>query len=200
MDKQIIISIGREFGSGGHQIATDISKHFNLPLYDKSILENIAKEKGVDVNELCKFDEIPKNRLFFIFFQGHSSSPEEAIANMQFDFLREKASSGESFVVVGRCANSILKEYDGLISVFVTADMEKKIDRVAEYFDIDREQAHDIIVKNNKKRKLYHNFYCKEKWGDSRHYELIINTSRIGIPQAKEIVQAYVEKYIESNK
>lgn len=200
MGKQIIVSIGREFGSGGHQIATDISKLFNLPLYDKSILENIAKEKGVDVNELCKFDEIPKNRLFSRTVHGHTSSPEEAIANLQFDFLREKAASGESFVVVGRCANSILKEYDGLISVFVTADMEKKIDRVAEFFDIDREQAHDIIVKNNKKRKLYHNFYCKEKWGDSRHYELIINTSRIGIPQAKEIVQAYVEKYIEANK
>lgn len=200
MDNQIIISIGREFGSGGHQIAKEISEALNLPLYDKSILEDIAKEKGVDVNELCKFDEIPKNRLFSRTVSGHTSSPEEAIANMQFDFLREKAESGESFVVVGRCANSILKEYHGLISIFVTADMEKKIDRVSEFFDISREEAHDIIVKNNKKRKMYHNFYCKEKWGDSRHYELIINTSRIGIPQAREIVQSYVEKYMALNK
>lgn len=200
MDNQIIISIGREFGSGGHQIAKEISEALNLPLYDKSILEDIAKEKGVDVNELCKFDEIPKNRLFSRTVSGHTSSPEEAIANMQFDFLREKAESGESFVVVGRCANSILKEYHGLISIFVTADMEKKIDRVSEFFDISRDEAHDIIVKNNKKRKMYHNFYCKEKWGDSRHYELIINTSRIGIPQAREIVQSYVEKYMALNK
>lgn len=200
MDNQIIISIGREFGSGGHQIAKEISEALNLPLYDKSILEDIAKEKGVDVNELCKFDEIPKNRLFSRTVSGHTSSPEEAIANMQFDFLREKAESGESFVVVGRCANSILKEYHGLISIFVTADMENKIDRVSEFFDISREEAHDIIVKNNKKRKMYHNFYCKEKWGDSRHYELIINTSRIGIPQAREIVQSYVEKYMAVNK
>lgn len=200
MNNQIIISIGREFGSGGHQIAKEISENLNLPLYDKSILEDIAKEKGVDVNELYKFDEIPKNRLFSRTVQGHTSSPEEAIANMQFDFLRERAKSGESFVVVGRCANSVLKEYPGLISVFVTADMEKKIDRVAEFFDISRDEAHDIIVKNNKKRKMYHNFYCKEKWGDSRCYELIINTSRIGISQAREIVQTYVEKFIAANK
>lgn len=200
MDKQIIVSIGREFGSGGHEIAVAISEAFNLPLYDKSILENVAKEKGVDVNALCKFDETPKNRLFSRTVYGHSSSPEEAIANMQFDFLREKAASGESFVVVGRCANSILKEYPGLVSIFVTADMEKKIDRVAEFFDISRNEAEDIIRKNNKKRKLYHNFYCKEKWGDSRYYELIINTSRIGINQSKEIVKAYIDKYISANQ
>lgn len=199
MNKQIIISVAREFGSGGHEIARELAKHFNISIYDKNILSDIAEEKGVDVSNLEKFDEIPKKRIFSRNLDGYSSSPQETIANMQFDFIRDKAESGESFVIVGRCADSILKGHEGLVSIFVMADLDCKTQRVAEYFDITEDKARDIVIRNNKRRKSYHNFYCKEKWGDSTNYDLMINTSKIGISATAEVVKNYVERIIAQN-
>jgi cytidylate kinase len=193
MGKQFIISISREYGAGGHCIAQMLSEKYNLPLYDKSILENVAQEKGVNAKELEKFDELPKNRLFSRTVSGYSNSPQDVVAQMQFDFLNEKAQSGESFIVLGRCANSVLKDYDGLISIFLTANMESKIERISKLYDLSTEEAEKLILKINKKRKSYHNYYCKEKWGDSRYYELTVNTSKIGIDKTCEIVEKYID-------
>ncbi len=193
MNKQMIISIGREYGANGHYIADKLAEKYSLPVYDSHMIEYIAKEKELDLNDLKKYDEKMKNRLFSRTVDGHSSSPEDAIANMQFDFLREKAASGESFVVVGRCANSVLRDNPNLISIFVTGDMEAKAKRISSLFGVTRKEAEAMIVKNNKKRKQYHNHYSKEKWGDSRYYELTINTSKIGIEKAFEIVDAYIQ-------
>jgi cytidylate kinase len=192
MGKQFIISIGREYGAGGHCIAEMLSKKYNLPLYDKSMLEKIADEKGIDINELEKFDELPKNRLFSRTVSGYSNSPQDVVAQMQFDFLKEKAQAGDSFIVLGRCANSLLKDYDGLISIFLTADMDNKIERISKLYDLSEEEAEKTILRINKKRKSYHNYYCKEKWGDSRYYELTVNTSHIGIDKTCEIVENYI--------
>jgi cytidylate kinase len=192
MEKQFIISIGREYGAGGHCIAQMLAKKYNLPLYDKSMLEKIAEEKGIDINELEKFDELPKNRLFSRTVSGYSNSPQDVVAQMQFDFLKEKAQAGDSFIVLGRCANSLLKDYDGLISIFLTADMDNKIERISKLYDLSAEDAEKAILRINKKRKSYHNYYCKEKWGDSRYYELTVNTSHIGIDKACEIVENYI--------
>lgn len=193
MDKQMIISIGREYGANGHFIADKLAEKYNLPVYDSHMIEYIAKEKNLNLNDLKKYDEKMKNRLFSRTVDGHSSSPEDTIANMQFDFLREKAAAGESFVVVGRCANSVLRDNPNLISIFVTGDMEVKAKRISSLFNVTVKEAEAMIVKNNRKRKQYHNHYSKEKWGDSRYYELTINTSKIGIQKAFEIVDVYVQ-------
>lgn len=196
MNKQMIISIGREYGANGHYIADKLAEKYSLPVYDSHMIEYIAKEKNLDLNSLKKYDEKMKNRLFSRTVDGHSSSPEDAIAQMQFDFLKEKAAAGESFIVVGRCANSVLKDNHNLISIFVTGDMEVKAKRISSLFNVTIKEAEAMITKNNKKRKQYHNHYSKEKWGDSRYYELIVNTSRIGIEKAYEIVDAYVQSRI----
>lgn len=193
MNKQMIISIGREYGANGHYIADKLAEKYSLPVYDSHLIEYIAKEKNLDLNNLKKYDEKMKNRLFSRTIDGRSSSPEDAIAEMQFDFLREKAAAGESFVVVGRCANSVLKDNPNLISIFVTGDMEEKAKRISALFNVTIKEAEAMIIKNNKKRKQYHNHYSKEKWGDSRYYELTINTSKIGVEKAFEIVDAYVQ-------
>lgn len=192
MEKQMIISIGREYGANGHYIADKLAEKYNIPVYDSHMIEYIAKEKNLDLNELKKYDEKTKNRLFTRTLDGHSSSPEDVIANMQFDFLREKAAEGQSFVVVGRCGNSVLKDNPNLISIFITGDMDVKAKRISALFDVTIKEAEAMIIKNNKKRKQYHNLYSKEKWGDSRYYELTVNTSKIGVEKAFEIVDAYV--------
>ncbi len=193
MAKQRIIAIGREYGSGGHKIGEILAKRYGIPLYDKEMIELIAKEKNLDLDELKKYDEIPRNRLFSRTVNGFSNSPEETISQMQFDFLREKANSGESFVVVGRCATSILKDNENMVSIFVTGDLVYEATRISKMYRITEVEGEAMVEKVNKQRKQYHNYYCKEKWGDSRHYDLIINSSRVGIQNAADIIDSYIK-------
>lgn len=109
MAEQIIIAIGREFGSGGHEIAEKLSELYGIKLYDKNILQNIAEAKNVDVASYEKYDEVPKKMIFSRTVKGLSNSMEENIAQLQFRYLEDKANAGESFVVVGRCAETMLK-------------------------------------------------------------------------------------------
>lgn len=194
MDKQMIIALGGEYGAGAHVIAENLAAKYNLPVYDARILQYIAKEKNIDVEKIQKFDEVMKNRLFSRSVSGFSSSPEETVAQMEFEFLKEKAANGESFIVVNRCANSLLSDYDGLISIFVTSDIEHKAERIMGLYEVSEDKAKVMIVKNNKNRKSYHNYYSKNKWGDSRYYELTINSGKIGLDAATEIVDSYISK------
>ena len=196
-NRQIIIALGREFGSCGHIIAEDLAKRFNLAMYDSNILKNIAELKDLNLKELEKYDEIPKSKLFSRKVNGYSNSPEENIAQIQFDYIRKKAESGESFIIVGRCAEEILKDFDCLTTVFVLGDMDKKIEHISEIFNLPAKDAEAMILKNNKKRKAYHNHYCKGKWGDSRNYELSINSSRIGVIAAADIIESYIREKIK---
>ena len=197
MAKQFIISIGREYGSGGRVIAEHLAKTLNVKFYDKNIIEHIAKKKKLNLDQLKKYDEKARNIWLSRSVDGLSNSPEDTIAQMQFDFLKERAQAGESFVVLGRCASYILRDFDCMIKVFVTADMHHKMERIASIEHLDPVMVEDMIIKNNKKRKAYHNFYSKEKWGDSRYYDLIISTSKIGIDGACDVVLDYVNKIIE---
>lgn len=193
MKKQRIIAIGREYGSGGHEIGEILSKRYNIPLYDKEMIEVIAKEKNLDLDELKKYDETPRNRLFSRTVNGFSNSPEETITQMEFDFLREKAAAGDSFVVVGRCATSILKDNENTVCIFVTGNLVDEATRISKMYRITEVEGEALVEKVNKQRKQYHNYYCKEKWGDSRYYDLIINSSKVGIENAADIIDNYIK-------
>ena len=197
MEKQLIISIGREFGSGGHEIAEILAKHYGLNLYDKNLLQEIANEKSVEVKNLEKYDEVPRNLFMTRTVKGYSNSAEENLANMQFDYLRKKAASGESFVIVGRCSEDILKEYEGLVSIFVLGDMEEKIKRIMDREDVDRLKAEESIAYHDRKRKTYHNHFCRGKWGDSRNYDLSINSSKLGIDKTIDMLEDYIRRRME---
>lgn len=134
MEKQIMISISREFGSGGRQIAEKVAEDLGLPLYDRSLLDAIAKEKNIDVEHLQKFDEKPRNLILSRSVGGHSNSIEENLVKMQFEYLQRKADGGESFVVLGRCAETALKGKEGLVSVFILGDKEEKLVHVKDKY------------------------------------------------------------------
>lgn len=193
MEKQLIISVGREFGSGGHVIAEALAKRFGIPLYDQNLLANIAKERNLDAGELDRYDETPKNRLFYRKVKGYSNSPEENVANLQFAHLQKLAKEGESFVIVGRCAETKLKEFPALVSIFVLGDMEAKVERVMKKYELSRGDAEQLIKKMDWKRKSYHNYYCGGKWGDSRNYDLSINSSTLGIEETVNIIDTFVK-------
>lgn len=198
MGKQLIISVGREFGSGGHVIAEQLAKKFELPLYDYNLLREITIEKNLDINELEKYDELPKKTLFSRTIRGYSNSPEENIANMQFEYLEKKAAQGASFVVVGRCSETILKQYEGLISIFILADMEAKIERIAEIYGISNLEAEVLIKRRDKARKAYHNYYCTGKWGDSRNYDISMNSTKLGVNRTVEMLVDYIKARAET--
>lgn len=194
MEKQLIISVGREFGSAGHVIAEKLAERFQLSLYDSNLLKEIAVEKNLNHEQLKKYDEIPRNRLLSRTVNGYSNSAEENIANMQFEYLKKKADAGESFVVVGRCAESILKSCSGLVSIFILGDMDKKAARIMEQYHVSEDEAKTMIRQQDKKRKTYHNYHCKGKWGDSRNYDLCINSSKLGIDRTVELLECYIRE------
>lgn len=193
--KQIIIAIGREFGSGGHVVAEKLAEHYNIPLYSKQLLSEVAKDGKYSAEILERFDEKPMNIAFIPApIGGNSVSLEQGVAISQFNFLRKKANQEkESFVVVGRCAEDILADNPNVVSAFILGNKECKMKRVMEREGLDEKQALNKMKKVDKMRKTYHNFYCENKWGDSRTYDLCINTSKVGIDEAAELIRHYID-------
>lgn len=193
MDKQVIISVGREFGSGGHIVAANLAKHFGLPLLDSNILAEIAKENNTSEDYLRKYDESARNLFFSRTVNGFSNSPEEVIAQMQFDYIKKKADAGESFVVIGRCADWVLRDNPALVRIFILGDMEAKIKRTAERENISEDKAKSRIEQADKRRKYFHNTHSDNKWGDSRSYDITVNSTKMGLDGVTELLIKYVE-------
>ena len=126
--------------------------------------------------------------------KGYSNSIEEVIADMQFEYLRKKADSGESFVVVGRCAEEVLKDKEGLISIFILGDREVKLNRIKEKFRIEETEALLKMRRHDKNRKRYHNRHSDGKWGDSRSYDLCVNSSKMGVDKTVDILVTYIRE------
>ncbi|MDE5620218.1 MAG: cytidylate kinase-like family protein [Ruminococcus sp.] len=194
--EQLIISVGREFGSGGRVIAEALAERFGIPIYDRHLITEIADKTGLTPEQIEKYNENPKKRIISRRVRGYSNSIEDNIAEMQFDFLKEKSESGESFVVVGRCSETKLKSNPALVSLFILADMDAKVKRVMEIYELSKEDAEDFIFKKDKKRKRYHNYHCSGHWGDSRLYDICINSSCLGIEKTVD----YLESYIRARK
>ena len=189
---QLIISIGREFGSGGHEIAEKLAKHYDMPLYDHNLLDKIAEERNLNSEELKSYDEV-QDGVFHRRVRGMSSSMTEHVAQLQFDYLKEKANAGESFVVVGRCSETVLKYINGLIAIFVNCDIEKWVACVSKKYELSESQAADLMKKKDRARKMYHNINCDSKWGDSRNYELVINSSKLGVDKSVQMLIQYID-------
>lgn len=185
---QLIIAIGRESGSGGLEIARTLAERFGLPLYDKSILQSAAEARGVDMKTLERYDERPRSPLFYRNIKGFSNAPEDGVAQMQFDLLRRHAEAGESFVVLGRCAEEVLADFEGLVSIFVEADPDFRIRRTP----LPGNEALEFIRKQDRQRRIYHDQHCKGDWGDAQSYDLVINSARLDIPGTIDVLEYYI--------
>ena len=157
MSKQLIITLSREFGSAGHEIAERIAADLGLKFYDRSMLDEIAGQMDVNIEVLEKYDEKPRNLILSRRVGKYSNSMEEILAETQFDFIKEKADSGESFVIVGRCSETVLQDVEGMISIFVNGDKECKVKRVMEKYSLSRAEALKKMERHDFKRKRYHN-------------------------------------------
>lgn len=193
-DKQLIITIGREYGSGGHAIGEMLAEKLGIGFYDAEIIQHLSEKKGIKKETLSKYDEKPSPVLMNRSVRGYSTSLEEAVAEMQFKMIRKIAASGESFVLIGRCGETVLSKYDCLIRLFVLGDMDSRIARIMKRKRVSRKEAQKLIKTTDKRRKAYHNYYSDGKWGDSRTYDLTINSSRLGVEGTAEFLEEYIRR------
>lgn len=191
---QVIISISREYGSGGREIAEKLSERFGIAYYDKNILDHIAEDKEADSEELKKYDEKSANPLFYRNVMGYSNSPHDNIALMQFEKMQDMAKNGESFVILGRCSEDILSGTPGFVAIFVNGDSPDKIKRIAERNGLGEEEAEKRMKKISRDRRRYHNRYCGTKWGDSRNYDITVNSSRLGIDKTVDVLEYFIRE------
>lgn len=190
---QIIITIGREYGSLGHLIADKAGKKLGLPVLDKTILHKMAENHGFDPRFIKDYDEKKRNPFTSRSIKGNTNSIEDVLAEMVFKYERDLADTGESFIIVGRCAEEVLKDRPGLIRVFITGDYDTKLTHLVKDRGFTEREAADLMKKMDKKRRAYHNYHSSNKWGEASGYDLVINSSELGIENSAELICKYVE-------
>lgn len=199
--KKHIISIGRQYGCGGHEIATKLSEKLNIPYYDKEIIKRAAKDSGFDEHIFTFYDERPtRSFLYNVSADGFTNisnggmALEDQVFQYQFDTIRKVADEG-SCIIVGRCADYILKDNPDLFTVFLHADDEFRKKRVLNEYGVNSKNIMREINSVDKKRAKFHNFYSDEKWGDAKTYDLAINVSRLGIDGTVELISQYINTF-----
>lgn len=195
MDKQIIIAINRECGAGGQEIATKLGEKLGIRVYDSNIIQKVAQELGTSVEELAKYDEKSRNVVFARQVGNFYNSNEDITAENQFNFLKERAKEGESFIVLGRCTDIIFRDDARLVSVYVTSEIEKRIPVVMERESLSEKEAKALIQKTDKRRQAYHDSHTEKlNWCDARCYDLCIDALKIGIDGAVDVIAEYVKR------
>ena len=202
MSKHIIITIGRQFGSGGRYVGRLLAEKLGLPFYDKELLSEAAKNSGICEEIFEEHDEKPTRSLLFSLVTGmqhHTAGAfymdmplNHKIFLAQFDAIRRIAEEG-SCVIVGRCADYVLRENPNAVSVFVKADMPSKIDRAVKYYGIEADKAEERIRKADKQRASYYNYYATATWGDVDNYDLVVDTGVLGVEGAVELITKFLE-------
>lgn len=185
----MIITIGREYGSGGRYVGQKLAEKLGIKYYDKSLL-SIEAKKSEDYDELRAFyEEEPISSLLYVIGTTSSKKGNEK----PFNFIKEIAEK-EDCVIIGRCGNFILQDQKDLVRVFVKADLEKRVQRVREYEDISEEKAKKRVQKVDGEREAFHKYYTEENWLDLRGYDLILNSSEVGLENVVDLILDFIER------
>lgn len=199
-----IYTIGREFGSYGRQIGEALAKRLGINFYDKELLQRAAKDSGFCEEIFENHDEKPTNSFLYSLVMDTYSASSMATAPFldmplnhkvflaQFDSIK-KIAENESCVIVGRCADYALADNEQCLNIFIRADMDDRIRRISKRLDLTDNKAKDLILKKDKQRASYYNYYTSKKWGDARSYDLCLNTSQISVDDAVELIIKYRE-------
>ena len=200
MDKKIIITVGRQIGSGGRDVAKLLAEIFDCRLYDRELLNLAAKESGFSEKFFEQNDE--HKGFFKSMFQMHSSFAEcsfyrnefsqENLFKFQSDAI-VRAASESSCVFVGRCADYILRDIPSKVDVFITADIDDRIARVVERKGCSREQAAKMIANGESDHASYYNYYTGKRWGHSDSYDLCVNSSILGIEGTAKFIEEFIK-------
>ena len=203
--KHIIINVGRQLGSGGHDIGRMLALDFQAKYYDRELLNLAAKESGFSEKIFEQNDEKKS------FFRGllnmgaphmngssvyKSSFSQDTLFQFQSDAIRKAAQQG-SCVFVGRCADYVLRDFDNTVNIFIKASMDYRIEQIMNKQHLDRDQARKFIVQKESKRADYYNYYTGKKWGAAESYDLCIDSSILGLVETEKLIAAFIRKRFE---
>ena len=209
MTSNLIITIGRQSGSGGKEIGQKVAEKLGVKCYDKELLALAAKESGLCEELFQSHDEKPtKSFLYSLVMDsysfGYTSSGymdmpiNHKIFLAQFEAIKALADR-EPCVIVGRCADYALEDYPNRVSIFVTGDDKAKIKRLAERNNVSEAKAKEIMMKTDKERSSYYNYYSSKKWGDVRSYDLCVNSSVLGIEGTVDLIIYFANAKLKKN-
>ncbi len=200
-----IITIGRQFGSGGREIGERVARHFGINCYDKELLSRAAKESGFCQEMIESHDERPTNSFLYnlvmdtySFGYNASSFMDMPISHKvflaQFDTIKKMADEAPC-VIVGRCADYALSDYKNCLNLFIYGEEETKIQRIMKKYDLTEQKARDMMVKKDKQRQRYYNYYSSKKWGRADSYDLCLNSSKFGMEGTIKLIIQAVEDF-----
>ena len=202
MANERIITIARQFGSGGREIGEALAKALGVKCYDKELISLAAKKSGVDPEIFNNVDEKATNSLLYslslgLYSFGNNYSADNLPVNdklylLQHKIIKELANKGPC-VIVGRCADYVLREKKNLVRLFICADMDYRIDRAVKLKDIKKSKAAQTISKTDKSRANYYNFYSGMKWGEPENYDLSVNRTKLSTEQVVGVVLGYLK-------
>ncbi|MDO4261455.1 MAG: cytidylate kinase-like family protein [Eubacteriales bacterium] len=209
MTKKFIITLGRECGAGATLIAEELSKKLNIPYYDKDIFRMVSDKSGVLEEFFHVNNERPGNNLLYKIIKDLKPSDQKPslgkdivspdnLFRFQSEMIRELAEN-ETCIIIGRCADYVLKDYDHVVNVFVCGDAESKILRMMRTFSLERDAAVERIRETDKQRRKYYSYYTGRDWEAAANYDLCLNTGNMTIPEAAEQILFYLRqrKYID---
>lgn len=198
---KVIITIARQYGSGGRQIGEQIAKELDVPFYDQNLITLAAEKSDLCHEVAAEADERNANSLLYTLAMGSTAMLHTPHYNMpindklflvQSDIIKEAAENG-SCVIVGRCADYVLRDRTDVVSVFIHADANIRAKHVAERNGITESEAFSLISKTDRRRANYYNFYTGKRWGETNHYDLCIDSGRIGMENAAKLIAAYAK-------
>lgn len=194
MPANFIITIGRQLGSGGRILGEELARNLNIAFYDKRLIEQASTESGLAPEFFEQADEKVNpafaGGMFSDIFSNNYFS-NETFFKIQSDVIREIAAR-ESAVIVGRCADYVLRDFEPKINIFVTADRCDRVTRVMDYHHLTAEKATALVEKTDKRRASFYNYYSNKTWGEAASYDLCINTSVLGMERTIQFVAGFV--------
>ena len=200
MDK-FVITISRSYGSGGKQIAKRLAKALDVKYYDRDLIKNVSEKTGINEALFNLADETHKKKNIFKKYTSKKSvAPDsddylskENLFNLQADYIRQLADSDESCIIVGRCANHVLRDYNNVVNVFIHADHKHCIENVKEYNGVNDAEAEALIEKFDRERANYHKYFTNSEWNDARNYDVCLDTSKVDFDKCVKIIIDYLK-------
>lgn len=204
MESNFVITVGRQFGSCGKEIGHALAKRFGITFYDKELIALASKESGLCQEFFEKADEKNSGNLLQAFAAGFTFGPfqyndflsNDKLFQIQSDVIR-KVADEHSCVIVGRCADYILRDNKRCINIFIHADLEKRVKTVMERQGIPEQEARELVRKMDKTRPNYYNFYSDKEWGVASSYHLSVDSSLLGVDGTVDFIEQFVKKALK---
>lgn len=201
--KNYIVTIAREYGSGGRECGKKLAELTGYKFYDKDLITLAAQKSGMSTDALNSVDEKAASSLLYTLALGSSiynsgmgsvNLPiNDKLFVVQSQIIKNIANSGEGAIIVGRCADYVLSERDNVVKVYITSDFDTRVNTVMKRHDLTQSQARDLIIKTDKRRSNYYSYYTGEKWGKADKYDVVVSTARIGIDGAAGLIADYIK-------